>query len=313
MRPLRNPGIVVLMLLAASGCAGMQSRVAWPSHASDEPHQSRLASWFKSRSWFHSTQDSPTPLSPDAGAQEIQTARQATPEADIWPEQRTARLPRLFSWFGRRNPDSNSLPAGSTSTPISMGARPTGYDERWVDGQVRPAAGEQPPSLATTTPDVNPAADKRKKNSDPASLSRTASTPSVKLYAPPQPEGDVALGVAPADLTEGSPAGLMQNVPLSAPNRRVEDPLVTVAGDQGSTETAAAQPPSPQPSSPPPPIGPGPARKPAQPGASRSQGTPSAQPRTSQQPGSSTGRSLGPPPAITPAPAPAAVPAPAST
>ena len=52
MRPLRNLGVVVLLMAAASGCAGMQSRVSWPTHPSDEPGQSRLASWFKSRSLF---------------------------------------------------------------------------------------------------------------------------------------------------------------------------------------------------------------------------------------------------------------------
>ena len=58
MRPLRNLGVVVLLLVATSGCAGLQSRVAWPSHPDDDSHQSRLASWFKSHSLFHPKPDS---------------------------------------------------------------------------------------------------------------------------------------------------------------------------------------------------------------------------------------------------------------
>ncbi|MGC8644339.1 MAG: hypothetical protein ACP5XB_31135 [Isosphaeraceae bacterium] len=311
MRPLRNLGIVVLSLLAASGCAEMQSRVAWPSRANDEQHQSRLASWFKSRSRLRSAQDSPSTGSAGTTTPEVETAGRTMPETEIWPEERTARLPRLFSWFGHRNPDGNALSARSNGTPISMMSRPTGYDEKWVDSQVKPVAGDQSPSLATTTSDEGSASGKNKNGSASTAFSGVAPQPSVKPYAPPQPEGDVALDVAPAGLSEGLPAGLAQNDTAVATNRRVEDPLVTAAGDTGTTDTTdttASQTPSrKRPSPPPPPIEPKPAQTQAKPALSPAQGTPSPspKPRTMPQPGSppSSPTTL-PPQSFAPAPMP---------
>jgi hypothetical protein len=315
MRALRNLVVVVLVMAAASGCAGMQSRVAWPTHSSDEPDQSRLASWFKSRSLFRSASRSTNPAGEATDSREMETARRTTPETDIWPEQHPARLSRLFPWFGRRDVDRNQSSAGSLGSTAAVSARFDSYDERRLDGQVKPVGGEQSALAASAGVATTPVPGGNGAAASSTNLSDPVSSPSIKLYAPPQPEGDVALQVAPADLSQGdgSSATLNQHESIVGLKPRLEDPLVTAVGDTGSATSASDQPPSRTGSGPPPPIEPAPATNPAKPTAAPVQRIPSAKPATAPQPGSSPGSSLGPPPPITPAPAPAAVPTPAVT
>src|SRR5262245_37794221 len=107
MGPLRGLGVVVLLMLGASGCAGVQARPAWFDQSQGQASQLKPADGLLSRWWSkpapaptHAPGESPLPT-------EATASRSATPEKAIWPEGHQARLLRVFPLLGRRD-DSRS-------------------------------------------------------------------------------------------------------------------------------------------------------------------------------------------------------------
>ena len=114
MRLSRGLGVVVLMLVGASGCAGVQSRTGWYSQSPQAGEPARSGRWF-SRGWW----SAPTPTSAQTETGEkltpdLDAPRTASPETGIWPEPRTARFSRLIPMFRaqRRRKESGSRQPG---------------------------------------------------------------------------------------------------------------------------------------------------------------------------------------------------------
>lgn len=256
MMRLRSPGIVVLLLAASAGCAGTQSRVSWPSQGAGELGQNRVTTWFKSRPWARQTSEPPSVAVVDADtdanaglrSRAQETARHASPETEIWPTQRTTRFPRLFTWLGRHGFGVNSESAQDVGRGITMSGGASHYGDPWLDREVKPTAGEQPSprNLAKTKELVEPAA---------------------RLYDPPQPQGNVALEIAPDDPsfpTDSSDATATLEPRLGTAGR-ADDPFVKVTADSGDSAVETSQQPGGRPTNPPPPVESRPAVRPAAP------------------------------------------------
>jgi len=344
MRPSRRLGIVVLLLLGASGCAGVQSRMKWSARTSEEATPSRSSGWFGSRLWSRPTPTSASAAAAGTAAPDAETARRSAPETDIWPTQRSAGLSRLFPLLGHRDGGKKPGPAqGAYPSLAALSTLATPADRR-NDRQVRPASGEEAATSASAR--------------QQASRSRAASTaggavpdlpPSpiadrdlVKLHDRPHARGDVALEVAAADLNEddeptwvttpqdraasstqdrpevGEPS---LDVPLQDRPRR-ESHLIPAAagaadlsptrGDESVGLQTKDQPKSGRQLDPPPPLKPGPGAKAARSSQTPKQPAPSAggQQRSPTSPAprtttpSTTTPSLGPAPPPLPATAP---------
>jgi hypothetical protein len=205
MRPSRELGVAVLLMLGASGCAGVPQRTGLASTGSDGSIQASSSGWFGSRWWR------PTPTETTRQGSEIapeyQTAKKTSPETNIWPESRPGtRLSRLFTRFGRRD-NASADPSGLTDSDsqargLETTARPgTGRDD---DRQVQPVAaigneGDPAPGGAAR----KPASGVASRDVPPLLASPIAVTVPEKPYDRPAFQGNVALSVARADLATG--------------------------------------------------------------------------------------------------------------
>ena len=333
MTSSRKLVVVALFLMGASGCAGLQSRVGWPSGASDAASQPSSPGWFSSRWWSRPT---PTSASSAGGAAETpspvgpetSTTRRATPETDIWSEPHTtSRLSRLFPLLGHRDSGKGSIPADGYGPADAQ--RGVSVGDNVSDRMVKPVAAFGIPS----PPTPNPAAGSPIPPTDGAASEPGApdllpsplpTTAPVKPHERPTALGDVALEVAPSELSDDDPLGERANQPgATRPRREVHlvpasagAAELTAEGEDTQNAPAGAQKPGRSDLGPPPPPierspAPAPSQAPPKPAA------PAATQRTAPAPRapSTTTSPAGPPqsplPAARPAPAAMTTPAPA--
>ncbi len=205
MRPSRELGVAVLLMLGASGCAGVPQRTGLGQSGQDGSAHANSSGWFGSRWW----RPMPTETTRQGSeiAPEYQTAKKTTPETNIWPDNRPGtRLSRLFTRFGRRD-DASADPSGLTDSNsqargLKTTARPA--TRRGDDRQVQPVAamgteGDPAPGGAARKPASRVAS----RDVLPLLASPIAVTIPEKPYDRPAFQGNVALSVAQADLPTG--------------------------------------------------------------------------------------------------------------
>lgn len=253
MKPSRKLGIVVLLLLGSTGCAGSSARTRWNATPPEEVRPSRISRWFGSRWWSR-----PTPTSVSSEAQEplppqLEGARRNNPDVEIWPHQETAsRLPRFFPLLGRQDTTDGSRSARITNHDLSsrttVSTRPIKGADRdvqpagaeRVDMPPRPTRGQQTPPRTTLDqedPSILPA---------PIDVNLPAG-----IHNRPIAEGDVALQVSPYDLPPDSvQLASRDEMPSIAPSQgpvgsmvpRREDKLLPVVGMTGDQPHGEAEP-----------------------------------------------------------------------
>ena len=157
MRRLREAGIVTLLLLGLTGCAGVQQRLGWtePPYLGDEGSEerplSRLAFWRRHRA--EETVPAATATGSTEPGRSNLLARNAASPADA-DEERPGllrRLPlvgRLWKNEDRGESDEFDMPASRFTPPVSTAA----------SGFVRPRSPAAAPTAAPTrAADATPA------------------------------------------------------------------------------------------------------------------------------------------------------------
>ncbi len=227
MRPSRRLGGVLLLLLSASGCAAVQSRMNRPVRNPEDPPPSRSSGGFGSKFWARPT---PTSASSAAGAAvtpDVETARPTAPETDIWPGPKSAGLSRLFPMLGNRDRDKKTASAGDVYPDLASLSTPAATPQRSNDRQVKPVSGDETPEDASTRRQTaRTKAANSAQGDDPELLPcPIAVRVRVKRHDRPETRGAVALEVEPADLNEGdeatrgaSPRDLAVSVTLELPD-----------------------------------------------------------------------------------------------
>ena len=209
MRPSqRLGGVVLLLLLSASGCAGVQSRTNGSARNPEEAAPSRSASWFGSRFWAR-----PTPTSASAAAgtgvtPDADTARPTAPETDIWPGPRSSGLSRRFPMLGNRDRGKGTASDGDVYPTLASLSTPAAAPDGSNDRQVRPGSGDEVAKGASARQQAARAKAASTAQRDVPELlpSPIAVRVPVKLHDRPESRGAVALEVEPADLNEGEEA-----------------------------------------------------------------------------------------------------------
>ena len=209
MRPSqRLGGVVLLLLLSASGCAGVQSRMNGSARNPEEAAPSRSSGWFGSRFWARPMPTSARAAAGTAVTPDADTARPTAPEADIWPGLRSSGLSRLFPMHGNRDLGKRTASAGDVYHTLASLSTPTAAPDGSNDRQVRPVSGDEAAKGASTRRQAE-----RTKAASTAQGDVPEPLPSpiavrvpVKLHDRPASRGAVALEVEPADLNEGEEA-----------------------------------------------------------------------------------------------------------
>ncbi len=208
MRPSRRLGGVVLLLLSASGCAAVQSRMNGSARNPEEAVPSRSSGWFGSKFGARPTPTSASSAASTAVTPDVETARPTAPATDIWPGPRSSGLSRLFPMLGNRDRDKKTASAGDVYPTLASLSTPAATPRGSNDRQVRPVSGEETPEEASTrrqaarTKAASPA-----QGDDPELLPNPIAVPvPVKRHDRPETRGAVALEVEPADLNEGDEA-----------------------------------------------------------------------------------------------------------
>jgi len=208
MRPSRRLGVVVLLLLSASGCAAVQSRMNGSARNPEEAVPSRSSGWFGSKSWARPTPTSASSAASTAVTPDVETARPTAPETDIWPGPRSSGLSRLFPMLGNRDRDKKTASAGDVYPTLASLSTPAATPRGSNDRQVRPVSGEETPEEASTRRQAaRTKATSTAQGDDPELLPNPIAVPvPVKRHDRPETRGAVALEVEPADLNEGDEA-----------------------------------------------------------------------------------------------------------
>jgi hypothetical protein len=208
MRPSRRLCGVVLLLLSASGCAAVQSRMNGSARNPEDPPPRRSSGWFGSKFWTRPTPTSASSAPSTAVTPDVETARPTAPETDIWPGPRSSGLSRLFPMLGNRDRDKKTATAGDVYPTLASLSTPDATPQRSNDGLVRPVRGDETPEdaftrrLAARTKAASTA-----QGDDPELLpSPIAVRVPVKRHDRPETRGAVALEVEPADLNESDEA-----------------------------------------------------------------------------------------------------------
>ncbi len=210
MRPSqRLGGVVLLLLLSASGCAGVQSRMNGSARNLEEAAPSRSSGWLGSRFWARPTPTSASAAAGTAVTPDADTARPTAPEADIWPGLRSSGLSRLFPMLGNRDRGKRTASAGDVYPTLASLSTPAAATDGSNDRQVRPVSGDEAAKGASTRRQAA-----RTKAASAAQGDVPELLPSrpiavrvpVKLHDRPASRGAVALEVEPADLNEGEEA-----------------------------------------------------------------------------------------------------------
>ena len=150
MRPSqRLGGVVLLLLLSASGCGGPVAD-EWVRENPEEAAPSRSSGWFGSR---FSARPTPTSASAAAGTAvtpDADTARPTTPETGIWPGPRSSGLSRLFPMLGNRDRGKGTASAGDVYPTLASLSTPAAAPDGSNDRQVRPVSGDEAAKGAST-------------------------------------------------------------------------------------------------------------------------------------------------------------------
>lgn len=208
MRPSqRLGGVVLLLLLSASGCAGVQSRMNW----SAKPGGSRPESLLGLVRIEILARPTPTSASAAGGTAvtpDADTARPTAPETDIWPEPRSSGLSRLFPMLGNRDRGKRTASAGDVYPTLASLSTPAAALDGSNDRQVRPVSGDEAAKGASTRQQAARTKAASTAQGDVPKLlpSPIAVRVPVKPHDRPESRGAVALEVEPADLNEGDEA-----------------------------------------------------------------------------------------------------------
>ena len=150
MTPSRRLGGVVLLLLSASGCAGVQSRMNESARNPGEAASTRPAGWFGSRFWSRPTPTSAGSAAGTAVTPDAETTRPTAPETDIWPGPRSSGLSRLFPMLGNRDRGKETASAGDAYPTLASLFTPAATPDGSKDRQVRPVSRDETPKDAST-------------------------------------------------------------------------------------------------------------------------------------------------------------------
>ena len=209
MRPSRRlGGVVLLLLLSASGCAGVQSRMNRSARNPEEAAPSRSSGWFGSRFWARPTPTSGSAAGGTAVTPDADTARPTAPETDIWPGPRSSGLSRLFPMLGNRDRGKRTPSVGDVYPTLASLSTPAAAPDGSNDRQVRPVSGDEAAKGASTR---QQAARTKAASTAQGDVPKILPSPiavrvPVKLHDRPESRGAVALEVEPADLNEGDEA-----------------------------------------------------------------------------------------------------------
>jgi hypothetical protein len=209
MRPSRRlGGVVLLLLLSASGCAGVQSRMNRSARNPEEAAPSRSSGWFGSRFWARPTPTSGSAAGGTAVTPDADTARPTAPETDIWPGPRSSGLSRLFPMLGNRDRGKRTPSVGDVYPTLASLSTPAAAPDGSNDRQVRPVSGDEAAKGASTRQQAARTKAASTTQGDVPELlpSPIAVRVPVKLHDRPESRGAVALEVEPADLNEGDEA-----------------------------------------------------------------------------------------------------------
>ena len=209
MRPSqRLGGVVLLLLLSASGCAGVQSRMNGSARNPEEAAPSRSSGWFGSRFWARPTPTSASAAAGTAVTPDADTARSTAPETDIWPAPRSSGLSRLFPMLGNRDRGKRTASAGDVYPTLASLSTPAAAPDGSNDRQVRPVSGDDAAKGASTRQQAARTKAASTAQGDVPKLlpSPIAVRVPAKLHDRPESRGAVALEVEPADLNEGDEA-----------------------------------------------------------------------------------------------------------
>ncbi len=325
MRASLRLGGVVLLLLSVSGCAAVQSRMNGPARNPEDPPPSRSSGWFGSKFWGRPT---PTSAAATAVTPDVEPARPAAPETDIWPAPKSSGLSRLVPILGNRDRGQKTPTAGDVYPDLASLATPAATSQRDNDSQVKPVSGDATPEDATTRgPTARTKAANSAQGDDPVLLpSPIAVQVPVQRQVRTEPRGTVALEVEPADLDDGdgatrgtSPRNLAVNPTLEHPEigqptpveparkrPRREDYLIATAASVADATATGSEPAQPSTSSPQP-AGSAVSQQPKPPTPKPSATAPSTTPSTGPPPpplGPSTPSTGPPPPPLGPATSP---------
>jgi hypothetical protein len=209
MRPSqRLGGVVLLLLLSASGCAGVQSRMNGSARNPEEAAPSRSSGWFGSRFWARPTPTSASAAAGTAVTPDADTARSTAPETDIWPGPRSSGLSRLLPMLGNRDRGKRTASAGDVYPTLASLSTPAAAPAGSNDRQVRSVSGDEAAKGASTRRQAARTKAASTAQGDVPELlpSPFAVRGPVKLHDRPESRGAVALEVEPADLNEGDEA-----------------------------------------------------------------------------------------------------------
>ncbi|MGZ3354806.1 MAG: hypothetical protein ACXVBO_08120, partial [Isosphaeraceae bacterium] len=209
MRPSqRLGGVVLLLLLSASGCAGVQWRLNGSARNPEEAAPSRSSGWLGSRFWARPTPTSASAAAGTAVTPDADTARPTAPETDIWPEPRSSGLSRLFPMLGNRDRGKRTASAGDVYPTLASLSTPATALDGSNDRQARPVSGDEAAKGASTRQQAARTKAASTAQGDVPKLlpSPIAVRVPVKPHDRPESRGAVALEVEPADLNEGDEA-----------------------------------------------------------------------------------------------------------
>ena len=209
MRPSqRLGGVALLLLLSASGCAGVQSRMNGSARNPAEAAPSRSSGWFGSRFWARPTPTSASAAAGTAVTPDADTVRSTAPETDIWPGPRSSGLSRLFPMLGNGDRGKRTASAGDVYPTLASLSTPAAVPDGSNDRQVRPVSGDEAAKGASTRQQAarTKAASTALRDVPKLLPSPIAVRVPAKLHDRPESRGAVALEVEPADLNEGDEA-----------------------------------------------------------------------------------------------------------
>ncbi len=257
MRPSRRLGVVTMLLLCVSGCAGVQSRLRWPTTNTDSAAQNRTApaGWFSSRFQPRTEQTqaqtqtqipaadadaAPTPTSASTpsdppAAPSAGNTRPSNPETEIWPVPRSTGLSRFLPILGSREQGPKGPSQPDRYPSYASLTAPYHPPDDAIDRLIRRVGGEP--------------ADPQEPETKPAALQMAATAPAdaqmpsarpgpaaqpAKLYNLPETRGDVALQVAPAEHDEPQPVSPRPTTRDETVTDLLRDPLMGEAPPAGA-------------------------------------------------------------------------------
>jgi hypothetical protein len=263
MRRLRESGIVTILLLGLTGCAGVQQRMGWSETSpmvgdnADERPLSRLAFWRRHRAEESAAADSAVSSRPAMIAGNEKAADDDEERPSL-----LRRLPlvgRLWKGGDHDESDDVDLPAARYS-PGALNAAPVAYVPPRTPA--RTASSPSGPPATGDSPAVSPVAEARPAETDPAPTPATASTSAERPAILPlrelavdlagvKPQVDAAAVPArnagapaqPAPPIAGSPdqqsapATLPEPPPIRTLNRDDVPPPTAAPGPQPNVET----------------------------------------------------------------------------